>query len=258
MTIRKGFEIEQGRNEDYVLKLHRNVYGQKQASRVRNQHLTKILTEKLGFEQSKVDACDFYKGQVMYILYTDDSILVGPDPKEIDQIIEDMQKAKLDITVEGDLQDFLGVNIEQKEDGTIHLMQPHLIDQILKDLRLDKENVKEKSTQASSSKMLSHHSDSELFNNSFNYRLVIGKLNYLEKGSRSNIAYITHQCARFPMAPKVEHGEPVRWLGRYLKSTHDMGAILRSTKGRMPTLQGTGIQKNGMIEILHDHAMDTS
>jgi hypothetical protein len=55
MTIPKGFKIEQGQNEDYMLKLHRNVYGQKQASRVWNQHLTKILMEKLGFEQSKND-----------------------------------------------------------------------------------------------------------------------------------------------------------------------------------------------------------
>jgi hypothetical protein len=112
MTILKGFEIEQGQNEDYALKLHHNVYGQEKAGRVWNQHLTKILIEKLGFEQSKVDDCVSYKGQVMYILYTDDLILAGPDPKEIDQIIEDMQKAKLDITVKGDLQDFLGVNIE--------------------------------------------------------------------------------------------------------------------------------------------------
>jgi hypothetical protein len=121
MTIPKGFEIEEGENEDYVLQLHRNVYGQKQAGRVWNQHLTKILIEKVGFEQSKVDDCVFYKGQVMYVLYTDDSILAGPDPKEIDQVIEDMKKAKLDITIEGDLQDFLGVNIERKEDGKITL-----------------------------------------------------------------------------------------------------------------------------------------
>ena len=73
----------------------------------------------------------------MYALYTDDSILAGPDKAEIDQIIKEMQEAKLDITIEGDLQDFLGVNIERKADGTIHLTQPHLIDQILKDLWLN-------------------------------------------------------------------------------------------------------------------------
>ena len=38
----------------------------------------------------------------MYILYTDNSILAGPDPKEIDSLIAKMRKAKLDITIEGD------------------------------------------------------------------------------------------------------------------------------------------------------------
>jgi hypothetical protein len=55
----------------------------------------------------------------MYILYTNNSILAGPDKKEIDQIIKEMKQEKLNITIEGDLQDFLVVNIKQKVDGTI-------------------------------------------------------------------------------------------------------------------------------------------
>jgi hypothetical protein len=93
------------------------------------------LIKKVGFVQSKVDECVFYHGKTMYILYTDNSILAGPDEREINKIIKEMRQVKLDITVKGDLQDFLGVNIERKADGTIHLTQPHLIDQILKDLR---------------------------------------------------------------------------------------------------------------------------
>jgi hypothetical protein len=163
----------------------------------------------------------------MYALYTDDSILAGPDKAEIDQIIKEMQEAKLDITIEGDLQDFLGVNIERKADGTIHLNQPHLIDQILKDLRLEDENVTTKPIPASSSKLLSRHTESEAFDASFGYRSVIGKCNYLEKSTRSDIAYITHQCARFSTDPKQEHGKALRWLGRYLKATRDKGTILK-------------------------------
>ena len=132
--------------------------------------------------------------------------------------------------MEGDLQDFLGVNIDRKSDGSIHLTQPHLIDHILKDLRLDKDDVKTKTAPAVSSKILSRHSDSEPFDNSFNYRSVVGKLNYLEKASRSDIAYITHQCARFTEDPKKEHGQAIRWLGRYLKATRDKGTILKPDK----------------------------
>ena len=133
----------------------------------------------------------------------------------------------MDLTIEGDLQDFLGVNIEKKKDGTIHLTKPHLIGQILKDLRLDNDRVITKTTPASSSVLMSRHSTSQPHDDSFNYRSVIGKLNYLERGTRSDISFITHQCARFTTAPKVEHAKALRWLGRYLKETRDKGLILR-------------------------------
>jgi hypothetical protein len=73
---------------------------------------------------------------------TDDSILVGPDEDEINQIIQAIQNSKLDIRIESDLQDFLGLNILRKEDGIIHWTQPHLNDKILTDLGMQKGNVK--------------------------------------------------------------------------------------------------------------------
>jgi Reverse transcriptase (RNA-dependent DNA polymerase) len=137
MEVSKGFKIEGHERKDHVLKLHRNVYGSKNAGRTWYQYLQKKLIEEVGFTQSKVDECVFYKGKVMYVLYTDDSILAGPNKAKINKVIEDIRKAKLDITVEGDIQDFLGINIVRKKDGTIHLTQPHLIDNIVRELRLD-------------------------------------------------------------------------------------------------------------------------
>ncbi len=88
-----------------------------------------------------------------------------------------MQEANLNITIEGDLQDFLVANISKHKDGSIHLTQPHLIDQILDKLCLNNDNVTEKITLATSLQLSSRHSHSEPFDNSFNYRSVIGKLN---------------------------------------------------------------------------------
>ena len=62
--------------------------------------------------------------------------LAGPDSKDIDNIIKDMKISKLDITIKGDLQYFLEVNIKRKLDVSIHLIQPHHIDHNIHDLRL--------------------------------------------------------------------------------------------------------------------------
>jgi hypothetical protein len=114
-----------------------------------------------------------------------------------------------------------------KEDGSVNLTQLQLIEGILKDLRLDSEQTKVKATPSLSSKILRKHEDSEDFDGSFDYRSIVGKLNYLEKGTCADISYITHQFARFTVNPEKEHGEAIKWLVRYLKGTCDKGLILK-------------------------------
>jgi len=208
-----------------VLKLNKNLYGQKQAGRVWNKHLVRKL-KSIGFKQSMIDECVFYRGQCIYVLYTDDSILTGPTDEDLDQVIADMKAAKLDLTVEGDISDFLGVNIDRKPDGTIHLTQPHLIDSIMVCMRLQEDIGKVKNIPAAASRILKAHKDSLPHDGSFNYRQVIGKMLYLEKSTRPDIAYAVHQCARYASDPKVEHAQAVRWIARYLKGTRDKGLIL--------------------------------
>jgi len=212
MQIPKGIKIDAP--GEWALRVHKNIYGQKQAGRVWNQYLVDKLVNQVGFKQSKHDECVFYRGNVMYVLYTDDSILAGPDKDELKQVIADIKSAGLDVTEEGDIEDFLGVNIDRVDDDTYHLSQPHLIEQILRDLNLDGENVQTKETPAPLSRVLGAHKSSPEFDGHFHYRSVIGKLNYLEKCSRPDIAYATHQCARFSSDPRKEHGEAVKWLGR--------------------------------------------
>ena len=139
INIPKGFHIKPNNSstEENVLKVHNNVYGQCQDRRVWYKYLANKLMNELHFKRSKVDECIFYRGETIYMLYTDDTILAGPNISEINTVVLDLRNAGLNVTDEGDIKDFLGVNIVKKKDGTIHLTQPHLIDQILKDLNLD-------------------------------------------------------------------------------------------------------------------------
>jgi len=74
MKLPAGFTLpdrtitEQDR-KDYVLKLEKNLYGQKQAGRVLYLHLKKNLL-KLGFKPSEHDECIFYYGKTIFIVYT--------------------------------------------------------------------------------------------------------------------------------------------------------------------------------------------
>jgi hypothetical protein len=234
----------------HMMKVLRNVYGSKQAGRTFNKYLVAKLTS-IGFSQSRIDPCVFYKGGMMYVLYTDDSILAGPDLREIEECIEEMKGVNLDITVEGDLSDFLGVNIDRLPDGSYHLSQPKLIDSILEDLRLSGDNVVTKATPMSSSKLLSRHPESASHDNSFHYRRAIGKLNFLEKSTRPDIAYAVHQCARFSVDPKVEHASAVRWIGRYLKGTRDKGFIIKPDSTGLEVFVDADFSGNWDPEVAH-------
>ena len=209
--------------------MKRNIYGACNAGRIWYMHLKKKL-EAIGFKQSKMDECLFYRGKVMYLLYTDDSLLAREDEKEIEKAIRDIKRAGLDITVEGDIQDFLGIHIETLKNGSTKVSQPHLIQQILDNMRLNKENVKEANTPALSSVILKRNQDSKDFDGHFKYRSVVGKLNYLEQGSQSNILYAMHQFARFVKEPKMEHGRAIKRIRRYLKGTKSEGTIFTPNK----------------------------
>ena len=112
MEFPRGFKDPCGVDrKDVILKLHHNLYGQKQAGHVWYEYLCKRLVTKAGSVQSNHDECLFYWGKIMYLLYIDDSILGTPPQKELDAAIKAIQDTKLQITLEGDLADFLGVKI---------------------------------------------------------------------------------------------------------------------------------------------------
>ena len=127
MEFPRGFNVPGGVDRKHVvLKLHHNLYGQKQAGRVWYEYFHKQLVTTAGFIQSEQNEFLFYRGNVVYALYIDDSILGAPTRKELDAAIKGIQDAKLHITLEGDHADFLSVKIEQKHKRNhLHSSPPH-------------------------------------------------------------------------------------------------------------------------------------
>jgi hypothetical protein len=72
--------------------------------------------------------------------------------------------------------------------------------------------------------------NSEDHNEYWHYASVIGKLIYLEKSTRPNIACAAHQCARFALKPRFEHSKTLKHIGRYLLGTKLQGIDIQPTK----------------------------
>ena len=212
--------------KDYVLKLKKNLYGQKQAGRIFYLHLKKGL-ERIGFKASKIDECLFYRGATIFIVYVDDGIFFDKNKDNINVAIRELKDNGYDIEDKGDIADYLGVNVTRLGNNLIELSQPHLIKQLLNDTNLTNKKFKPPPTPAKSSKILQRFENATDFDNRWHYRSVIGKLNFLEKTSRPDIAYAVHQCARFCENPKKEHAEAVEHLIKYLSGTANKGIYIQ-------------------------------
>jgi hypothetical protein len=208
----------------HCLKLKKNLYGSRQAGRVWNQHLVNGLVTVLKFKQSTVDECVFYQGGTILLMYVDNGILCVTSADEIQTIIKELSDF-FNITDEGDVDAYLGVKVSRPTPDTIELKQPHLIQQILDNMDMQP-NTKTKDKAPPSSTILRHDLDGEPFREKWDYRSVIGKLNFLEKSTSPEIAYAVHQCTRFASNPMQSHANAVKYLCRYLMGTKDMGLIL--------------------------------
>ena len=54
------------------------------------------------------------------------------------------------------------------------------------------------------------------YSEAWHYMSAVGKMNFLEKSTRLDIAYAVHQCARFAAEPKESHAAALKKVGMVL------------------------------------------
>ena len=167
-------------------------------------------------------------------MYIDDCIIFGPDRPSIDAVVADLRACSHRFTVDdqGDIGDFLGIQVQKLSDGTIQLTQPQLIDSIIIDLHLQS-GSNTKKTPAVPTNLLHKDTEGEEMMAEFHYRSVIGKLNFLEKSTRPDISISVHQCARFSEHPMRSHAEAVKRIGHYLLATKDKGLLIHPNEQKL-------------------------
>jgi hypothetical protein len=210
-----------------VLKLKRSLYGLRQSPRNFFQHL-KAKLELIGFEANdNIDPCLFISDKVICLVYVDDTLFFSPKEDFINEVIDKLSKADLDLEVEDSVAGFLGVHIDRNtENGTVKLTQSGLAKRVVEALNVGAQP--RKFTPALKNPLVKDE-HGEPPNGAYNYASVIGMLQYLQGHSRPDITFAVSQCARFVHSPRRSHEIALERIGQYLKFTQDEGLILYPT-----------------------------
>jgi hypothetical protein len=214
-----GFKIE-----GHIWKLNKSLYGLAQSPR--NYFLyTKEKLLKMGFYQSESDPCLFISNDIICLIYVDDALLFYKNKLSMATLVDKMKSEGMLFREEESVAGYLGVHIDRKDDGSIHLTQQGLAERIVESLHLSDNTTT--SVETPCTKYLPIDEEGELAHGEFSYPSVVGQLNYLQGHSRPDITLATSQVARFVHSPKRSHELALIRIGRYLKGTADKGIILR-------------------------------
>lgn len=213
ISIPEGLHI----NSKYVLRLHKSLYGLKQASRCWNKRFTDFL-KKYGFIQCQADSCIyvgiFKQVKVILILYVDDALIVSESKLIIKEII-DCLKQEFKIK-ELNLTYFVGMEIKRLND-CICICQSDYIRQVIQKFSMCNANAV--STPADVNVVISKNEDESTSN--FPYREAIGSLLFLCSVSRPDICFAVNVLSRYVNNPSQQHVNAIKRVIRYLIDTKD-------------------------------------
>ncbi|KAI5330645.1 hypothetical protein L3X38_030043 [Prunus dulcis] len=211
--------------EHTVCRLHKSLYGLKQASRSWFRKFSSAI-QNIGFFQSKADYSMFTqtrgKSFTTILLYVDDMIITGNN----DDAIRDLKHflgTCFKIKDLGPLKYFLGVEIARSKSGISFCQRKYTLD-ILEGAGLLGAKPEKIPMEANVSLM---PTGSDPLKDPTRYRRLIGRLIYLTI-TRPEITYAVNTLSQFMHEPRKHHFDTAHRLLHYLKGAPGQGLLFSS------------------------------
>ncbi|KAG7597976.1 Retrotransposon Copia-like N-terminal [Arabidopsis suecica] len=228
MTLPPGYTAKPGDTlpPNAVCKLHKSLYGLKQASRQWFLKFSSVLM-KLGFQKSHTDHTLFVRNingkYVAVLVYVDDIIITANDDDTVSTLKLDLQKA-FKLRDLGTLQYFLGLEIARSAKG-ISICQRKYILELLEETKLLA--CKPSSVPMDPNVKLVLDSDEPVIDDPQLYRRLVGRMMYLTI-TRPDITYAVNRLCQFTSAPKQSHLKAAYRVLHYLKGSIGLGLFYSS------------------------------
>eukprot|EP00978_Attheya_sp_CCMP212_P007814 scaffold18161_cov56-Attheya_sp.AAC.11 len=166
---------------------------------------------ELGFIPCTHDPCLLLKKGILVVVYCDDCGGIGcKNPDDAEQLIQNLTDKGFNLTREGTFTEFLGIKFEKdKDSSTITLTQKELTDKTLAAANMTdcNPNYIPLSTNA-----LGLDPDGTPMTETWNYRSIVGMLQYLAGNTGPDISYTVSQVARFSNAPMKSHATAIKTI----------------------------------------------
>ena len=177
------------------------------------------------FQQCEADPCIFVhtntKGEKTYIaLYVDDFLIAGENEDDIAKI-KGLLAERFDMKDLGIAENFLGMEIEYREDGSVKLYQERYIQKLLE--RHGMQDCNPVATPLDTSVKLTKAVDSDTLANSKEYASIVGGLMFAACVTRPDIMCAAGKLSQFLNKPTSQHLLAAKRVLRYLKGTLKLG-----------------------------------
>ena len=232
MTQPEGF-VAKGQ-EHLVCKLHKSIYGLKQASRSWNIRFDQAV-KSFDFEQSENDPCVYKKEDgkvvVFLVLYVDDILIIGNDIGVM-STVKVWLSSNFDMKDLGEANYILGIKLlRDRQKRVIGLSQASYIDKILVKFSMQdsKKGIIPFRHEICLSKDQGPKTSEEIQRmENVPYASAVGSLMYVMVCTRPDIAFAVGMVGRFQSNPGEKHWTAVKHILKYLRRTRDYVLCYRS------------------------------
>jgi hypothetical protein len=162
----------------------------------------------------------FYSGSVDILIvqvYVDDIVFGGSSNSLVARFADDMSR-EFEMSMMGELQFSLGLQIKQSKDGTF-VHQAKYTKEIVRKFKMEDSSAM--TTPMSTTTTFDANEEGEHVDQK-EYRSMIGSLLYLT-ATRPDIQFSVCLCARFQASPRTSHRQAVKRIFRYLRHTPNFG-----------------------------------
>ncbi|KAE9347966.1 hypothetical protein PR003_g6652 [Phytophthora rubi] len=239
------------RHIDFVTAFLNGLYGLKQASKIWNDTLHKVLVE-LGFVQCTFDAGVYWRRRadrvVFLTVYVDDIILAGV-PADIDEVVAQLA-ARFKLKDLGRVHHLLGMKVHYRPGRMLTLSQTAYIERLAEKFGLGSSRPV-RSPQFHHEKITKIERDESKINNpELPYREIVGSLQYLVICTRPDLANAVRTLGRYTSAYTLENYRAAQRVVRYALATKNLGLVYRATP-EFPVM-------DAFCDVDHQSCPDTS